>query len=659
MRTPQEIWFRLKQEAMNAALLVFPPSLSTEPPSAPLDGLPDPAEVIPFIKNTPFERELVEVADAVLAHRFPILGIELETGPDILWRRDYSRGIETGTDYFRRIPYLDADRSGDHKLIWELNRHQHLVALGQAWLCTGRIEYAQELSKQIDDWIEKNPFQRGINWASALEVAYRALSWIWVYHFAASCLSPNTRGRFLTALYQHGLHLEHNLSIYFSPNTHLLGEAVVLHALGKLFPAFPKAERWRRTGLEIVREQMYSQVQADGSHFEQSSYYHLYAVDLFVLHAILEDVPDEYTTKLVHMAEYLKALAGTAQRLPFLGDDDGGRIFHPYGDRSLFARSTLATCATFLPQFATCFSNADLQQQAVWWLGPRTMKESPSPCQPRISSLFPSAGVVIMEHSGTQVIVDAGSFGVGGAGHSHSDSLSIIARQDDSFALIDPGTFTYVGDPQWRKWFRGSAAHNTIRIDQLDQAVNVNPFRWSSKPGVKVLEWKSCDTDDYLDSECRFAGFRHRRRVLFVKPDLLVIVDELTGAKTQQHSVEQFWHLGMPGTNRGDFVWSIGDQCTLVFSQNALSNGSDVPITAILSSGGENGWASPAFASKVEAPVLTVHCVAGFPLVLATALSFAGVTHPVSMRMDGKSMVIRTESVALSFPEDGSPLRLE
>jgi hypothetical protein len=658
MRTPQELWFRLKQEVVNAAMFALPPSVSIAPPESPLPGLPDPARVIPFVKGTLFEQQLIEVADAALAHRFPLLGIELETGPDIRWRRDYSRGVETGTDYFRRIPYLDAERAGDQKLIWELNRHQHLVALAQAWLCTGRTEYALELSAQIDNWMEENPFQRGINWASALEVAYRALSWIWIYHFAASCLNRDTRQRFLTVLYQHGLHLEHNLSVYFSPNTHLLGEAVVLHALGKLFPSFPGADRWHRTGLEIVRSQMAFQVQADGSHFEQSSYYHVYAVDLFLLHAILEPVPAGYQAKLLQMAEYLKALAGTSQRLPFLGDDDGGRVFHPYGDRSLFARGTLATCAVFLPQFTSCYSQADLLQQAVWWLGPDAIAATRSPCRPRMSSLFPNAGVAVMEHRNTQVIVDAGSFGVGSGGHSHSDSLSIIARDGDSFALIDPGTYTYVGDLHWRNWFRGSAAHNTIRIDGRDQAVPVNPFRWGNKPAVQVLEWKPGQKADYLDAACEFAAFRHRRRVFFLKPELVIILDELTGAAGPEHTLEQFWHLGMPGADLGPFVWRVGDQCTLAVSKDAIGNGSVVPVTATMSLGGENGWASPVYASKVEAPVLNIQCMAAFPLILATSLTFTAVPQPVSIKVDGVSTVVTAQSIALSFPAEGPPVQL-
>jgi hypothetical protein len=77
------------------------------------------------------------------------------------------------------------------------------------------------------------------------------------------------------------------------------------------------------------------QVRPDGSHFEQSTYYHLYALDMFLFHAIVFKPSARYCAALTRLAEYLDALAGAGQSLPLLGADDGGRFFHPYGPRGL------------------------------------------------------------------------------------------------------------------------------------------------------------------------------------------------------------------------------------------------------------------------------------------------------------------------------------
>ena len=187
------------------------------------------------MKGTAYARELIATADSILEHRFPILGITIDTGPEIDWRRDYLHKVSSGTAYFRRVPYLDFSQVGDHKVVWELNRHQHLVLLAQAFLLSGRRAYLDEVFRQLESWMDANPFLRGINWASALEVAFRGLSWVWVWQLAGAEMPAPLRARFLTELYRHGRFLELNLSVYFSPNTHLLGEAVALHALGVMF----------------------------------------------------------------------------------------------------------------------------------------------------------------------------------------------------------------------------------------------------------------------------------------------------------------------------------------------------------------------------------------------------------------------------------------
>ena len=318
MRSPKEISFRLRQEIANAVLLFAPPHRELHA-KTPLEILPSPRTVGDAVRETPYAVDLVKLADQILQNKIPIFDTEIDYGPAVAWRRDPLRGTETPRKYFRFIPYLDLAAAGDHKWIWEVNRHQHLVLLAQAFVITGKQAYCDEVIRQLESWGLDNPPQRGINWTSALEVGFRALSWIWIWHLLGENMSPEFRRRFLTNIYAHGLHLQHNLSIYFSPNTHLLGEAAALHALGRLFPGFPRAQHWRTLGRDIVRTQMTAQVRPDGSHFEQSTYYHVYALDFFLLHAVLEDVPDEYRDGLVRMTDFLASVVRSDGELSSAG----------------------------------------------------------------------------------------------------------------------------------------------------------------------------------------------------------------------------------------------------------------------------------------------------------------------------------------------------
>jgi hypothetical protein len=548
VRSPPEIYFRLRQELGNLSMFAFPPGAAgaRHAGSGSRSGmLPDASLVAATLRETPYAAEVERIAGQILRHRFPILGITIDTGSTIDWRRDYLHGASSGTPYFRRSPYLDFARAGDHKVIWELNRHQHLTLLAQAFLLSGRREYIEEAFRQVESWLDANPFLRGINWASALEVAFRALSWAWLWHMAGDEMPEALRARFLTALARHGRYLERNLSVYFSPNTHLLGEAVALHALGVLFPAFPHAARWARTGGRIVEQQMERQVRADGSHFEQSAYYHVYALDFFLLYRVLAKPGAAYDARLIAMAEYLDALLGDSGMLPPIGDDDGGRLFHPYGERAGFGRATMATCAVLLGRPEWWRGMDHLYEQAAWWLGTEVLKARPAPPgpAPRVSRFFPDSGVAVMVADDVHLVVKAGPFGEGSGGHSHSDVCSLTARARGGEMLIDPGTFTYVADPAERDRFRGSAAHNTVRIDGRDQAVAGGPFRWYLKPFVAVRQWAAGPDRDWLDATCSYAGFTHRRRIVFMKPDTVVVLDTVDGPPGE-HTLEQFWHLG-------------------------------------------------------------------------------------------------------------------
>ena len=503
MRSYAEILFRLRQEVSNLYLFARPPGLPhgfRGPSLAPLPAIP-----------IPDAGEITRLAEEIRHHRLPLFDRRFEFASPIRWRRDANSGLETPAKYFRRIPYLDPHQAGDHKIIWELNRHQHLVVLAQ----TGDGESWQELVAELQSWLDQNPFQRGINWASALEVAFRALSWIQIYQIAGKRMEPEFGRRFLEALYRHGCHLHANLSVYFSPNTHLLGEAVALHALGTLFTEFPGSASWVETGRRWVSHEYRRQVRADGSHFEQSSYYHVYALDMFLFHAQLAGATQEERVILGRMTSFMQALLGPNGELPFLGDDDGGRLQHPYGPRALFARDTLRAANEFLGG----------------------IPDDPG------SRLFDDAGIAVMQSGDRQILLDAGPFGPGSAGHSHSDTLSMVVRSGPDWLLIDPGTFTYVGDPVSRAWFRSTGAHNTIRVAGRDQAVQAGPFRWADPPAVRILEWSTSTLRDTLQAECAYGDFVHRRRVVFDKPGRVAVTDDIEGPPGV-HLVEQFWHLG-------------------------------------------------------------------------------------------------------------------
>ena len=73
--------------------------------------------------------------------------------------------------------------SGDHKVIWETNRHQYFCLLGAAYWLTGDRRYRDGFVTHLEDWLRTNPPLHGVNWSSMLELAFRSMSWTWALEF--------------------------------------------------------------------------------------------------------------------------------------------------------------------------------------------------------------------------------------------------------------------------------------------------------------------------------------------------------------------------------------------------------------------------------------------------------------------------------------------
>ena len=529
--------------------------------------------------------EIVSEADEICQHKFRLLGYEdLDYGPEIDWHLDRVHGKRAPLDPWFKIPFLDFAVVGDHKVTWELNRHQHLVTLAKAWRLTKDEKYLHELTSQWHSWSQANPYPLGINWGSTLEVAFRALSWIWVDHLlsdgapaangAPGALArhprhPSDTERFraelLPALAFHGRYIERYLSTYFSPNTHLLGEAVAMFFLGTLYPQFPRAPRWKNEGWKIILHEAGRQVRPDGVYFEQSLYYHVYALDFFLYARLLAAanntaVPSAYDETLRKMLDVVEALAQAGPPEGF-GDDDGGRLFNARRNRTEHMTDPLAVGA--LAYQLEELGAAQLTEESIWLFGETAAAKlaRDSSKNAATSAAFPDGGLYILGAVATDapnesqpmphvMMIDAGPQGVGRCGHGHADALSLRLTMGGSRWLVDSGSGVYISaDPADRNAFRGTVAHNTLRVDGADQAVPDEPFSWTNVPTTRAETWVTGKTFTYFDGSHN--GYErlqdpvtHRRCVLQLDAGgraIWLVRDIALG--NADHDLELLWHF--------------------------------------------------------------------------------------------------------------------
>jgi hypothetical protein len=576
---------------------------------------------------------LVREADEICQHRFRLLGYDnLDYGADIDWHLDAVHGKRAPLKPWFKIQFLNFDEVGDHKVIWELNRHQHLVTLAKAWSLTGQERYVTELVKQWYAWQPANPYPIGINWGSSLEVAFRSLSWLWIRTLIATCPAvPETfKADLLDALALNGRYIEKYLSTYFSPNTHLLGEAVALFFIGTLCPQVESAEHWRNEGWRIVVQEADRQVRPDGVYFEQSLYYHVYALDFF-LHARLlaarngMEIASSLDQVLGKMLDVLRALSQTGPPDGF-GDDDGGRLFNPRRNRAEHLSDPLAVGATMF-QREDLKSAATLTEESIWLFGERAVSflgETAHDSRAELkSAAFVAGGIYVMASSGEseqQMTIDAGPQGIGHSGHGHADALSVRLSLNGRRWLVDPGAFCYMGDE--RNNFRGTSAHNTLLVNEVDQAIPEGPFAWSSLPSVQVDRWIEGRTFTF------FAGNHtgywrlpdsvlHRRFIFHLRDGFWLVRDVAEGQGV--HQLETFWHFAP------DLVLvKNGDAFVAQFKQPSQEN-TRLALLPMQDSGRtsevKSGFVSPAYGSKVPAAIVASKIQAQLPAEHASLLT--------------------------------------
>jgi heparinase II/III-like protein len=568
-----------------------------------------------------FEQRIIKRANNIVQGRFDLLGFrELDFGDPIDWHLEPVSRKRSPLLHWSRLNYLDSDVVGDKKIIWELNRHQYLVRLGQAYLLTHDERYAEVFVDHLNSWMDQNPPKVGINWASSLEVAFRSISWIWCFYFFrhSPTLTAATFLRALKFLYLHARHIETYLSTYFSPNTHLTGEALGLFSLGLMFPEFKEAERWKDVGSQILIDQLPLHVQADGVYFEQSSYYHRYTTDFYLHFLILArandlKLPNEVEQALTTLLEHLMYITRPDGSTPFFGDDDGGRLTmldcRPAND----FRGTLATGAALLSRGDFKFVAGDACEQLLWLLGVEGLNrfDSLQVVEPlHRSKPFYQGGYYVMrdgwDREANYLLFDCGPHGTLNCGHAHADALSIDVAAHGRTVLVDPGTFTYTGSQELRNWFRGSQAHNTVVVDGKSSSQPAGPFSWDSVARTNLERWISTEEFDYVSG--KHDGYErlqnplaHSRSILFVKKNYWIVRDRLSSATLHKAQLRfQFdstCRAEIKPTTGRDFVRELASELDI----HCFAEGKTVSTV-------ENGWVSRCYGERESAPAYVFTC---------------------------------------------------
>lgn len=565
--------------------------------------------------------ELAE-AQRLVNHQFTLLGHTMEHDERIAWSRDPISGRDWDRCFSADIRYRGTARLGDIKLPWELNKHQYFFTLGKAAWLRDDSNFAIEIVRQIDHWIDDNPYYRGIHWISALETGTRAVSWVMAYPFYAEHCSESFRHRLIRSLAQHMLFVEAHLSLGQFTNTHLIGEAAAL-VIGGLFLSCRESHRWVDKGLAILEQEMTRQVGPDGVHTEQSVAYHRFFLDhYFLVNALLCANGRSLSPGILHemerMTEFLMDVIYPDGGIPSFGDGDDSRGIWLYADCPADFRSSLALGAVLFGRGDFKAVADSLAEEVFWLLGNQGVEEFcrlPARLPDHTSIAYSDSGYYVMRggwgKSDPVLVFDCGPLGRGSAGHGHADALSFQFYAGGYPFFIDPGTFSYNLDYAWRDIFRSTRAHNTVVVDSLDQSIPEDRMSWKSLAVAHCRNWVTTRWFDLVDGEhdgyCRLSkSLTHQRIIIFFKPDTWCIWDRLKG--NGRHHMEFFLHLRPDCSieiteNVSEFVLRSPSEVAI---KVRMSQEKKIPELIVSSDKETASWFSPGYGVRIPADVIRV-----------------------------------------------------
>jgi hypothetical protein len=515
-----------------------------------------------------------EAADLYVQDKLEAFGVRTHKLSPTLWHTDIclQQADKSADVYFPPLPIdrihlnlasSSKQRVKDIKVPWELSRMQQLVVLAQACKQNHDERYAQAVHRQLQHWIEHNPYLHGVNWLCAMDVGIRATNIILalaVLVQSDACDDVYVR-RYFDNLFLHMEFIEHHWEWYDGrTSNHYLADLVGYLYLCWLFYDLPGMRKRATWGYNQIINEMQKQVHAEGTDYEGSTTYHKLVLELFehannVLLLLGYTMPTWWSERLALMRTFVLWCSYAPGKMIMIGDCDSGSVVWP-GFVAVDNRLPLG-----IMHYAH-FGLTILRSERIHMSLRHHAYDKRQP-----------------------------------SGHFHNDAGSITLAIDGIPVIIDPGSYLYTAWPTWRNQFRSASMHSCMSIKDHELTPFDAHLFFLAVPENDIS--KSIFEQPVMRSVhtlCERFGLKAERNI-DVKNDIITINDRWHKIGTMHPELHTQWRLLL----HPDIELVMQD----AYSWRVLHNGrqlckiiADYPMTTVPS------WMSVAYGTKVAAVAL-------------------------------------------------------
>ncbi len=496
------------------------------------------------------EQSILAQAEKVLVGELPYFGkLSFQCGFPPRWFENPVTGQKVSERQSWTQMRFASAAYGDLKFILEPSRFLFVYPLVRAYALSGDERFPQAFWGAVEDWARNSPPTEGPLWICGQECSLRILAWSFALH--AFIHSPSTTSERVSLLASmiaaHSWRIAQTVDYARSQRSnHLISEGVGLWTAGTLFPEMKEARVWKKLGAHLLREALLDQITSEGVSQQHSFNYQrmivhllLWTVKLAEVHVdpLGQEIRERTQAALEFMRPWLDETTGF---VPNYGSDDGSLIF------------PVTTCAyrDFRPmlQLGGAVLNRSALRHGPWdeaalWFGvnPVVIRRDRDKDKVVSISSCDETGYFRLGDKTSWAMIRAGRYT---RRPFQADQLHVDLWWQGLNLARDAGTYLYNGPPPWNNALAGTAVHNTIMIDGLDQMRRASRFLWvdwaqaagrlfASSSGA-ALDCFAGKHDGY-----RSIGVEHRRTVRWLPHSGWVIVDDILGAG--EHDVRLHW----------------------------------------------------------------------------------------------------------------------
>ena len=548
------------------------------------------------------------------------------------------------------------DAAHDNEWSWSLYRFIFWQPLARAYAKTGDEKYAEKALSLLRGFLAAWPLSDFLADEEGYIKAHQYPSYPWrhietamrLYTAFLPCLCAFRESRafdgdgwalYLSAVASHADFLVTHYTNHEKSSNWLTMESGALLQTAILFPELRGAKTWLKHGYQRVMHELRYSFDNDGVHMERTSIYHMVAaisyfqcVRLCELNGI--PVPPYARPALTRACEFILRQLKPDFSTPMIGDADRDDLLARRSDTSVYEGMNLSMDPYDLNEMRAWF-----RQMAAWtgrgdflWVATGRARGH-APTERNFS--MAEAGIHIMRTGwGPEdsymhihgVQLERGEKST----HSHNDTGHFELQIKGEDILIDSGRYIYNQSiwRDWRHYFTGALAHNTLYVDDLVMGAVPGVSRVR---GVRLFLHRFEENGDFAVIDVSHNGYVftddpvfHRRTAMRLEQDVYVIFDRVTGLGLQPHDFRLTWQFA-PGALEGagtDWRYETpkgrGYRVTLA---------ADTPADVVRLCGSEDpigGWISYGYSLRVPAPQLSLRAAGPAPFSAVAVITPAG-----------------------------------